>query len=103
MRKRNIDIKFRLTEQELEELDNKVALSGLNREAYIRKVLAGAELKEVPSLEYHQFKRELSRIGNNLNQIARIANISQRINKEAYFENAEKLRDFYEWLIKRFE
>ena len=56
MRKRNKSFVVRCTEKELEELDEKVARSGLNRETYVRKILAGAEIKETPGLDYFEFK-----------------------------------------------
>jgi len=56
-----------------------------------------------PPLEYFRFKTELSRIGNNLNQIARVANISHAIDESAYRKNVKLLNEFYEWLMKQFE
>ncbi|MGB4611001.1 MAG: plasmid mobilization relaxosome protein MobC [Saccharofermentanales bacterium] len=103
MEKRTKQVKFRLTEKELEELNKKVASSGLSREAFIRKILAGAKLRELPTLEYHQFRRELSMIGNNLNQIARIANKTYQIDKEAYSENVTALREFFNLIVDKFQ
>jgi len=37
-------------------------------------VLAGVKLKELPPKDWAELVRELSTIGNNINQIARVAN-----------------------------
>ena len=44
MRKRDHEIKIRMTQRELEELDRKVAGTTLNRETFIREVLAERDI-----------------------------------------------------------
>ena len=41
MRKRNVEILFRLTRREAQELDKKVKKSGLSREAFLRAMIEG--------------------------------------------------------------
>ena len=41
MRKRNIEILFRLNRKEAENLDKRVEKSGLSREAYLRQLING--------------------------------------------------------------
>ena len=71
MRKRNVAILFRLNKKEAEALDKKVKKSGLNREAYLRQLISGVVPKDAPPPDYYSMMRELHKIGNNLNQIAR--------------------------------
>ena len=71
MIKRKNVIKFRLNDDELIDLNDKVLKSGLSRERFIRHVLSGTIIKEKPSLDYQKLISEFNHIGNNLNQLVR--------------------------------
>lgn len=78
-RNRPKQVKFRLTETEFEQLQTRIAESGLSSQEYIRRavlnktVQSNTELKEMlPELK--KVSTELSRQGNNLNQIASVLN-----------------------------
>lgn len=79
MLKRAKKVTFRMTEQEHEHLKNQVSNSNLNTEKYIRAVLAGEYITPRSPEQWVEILRELQRIGNNINQIARVANMSQRV------------------------
>ena len=64
MRKRNVEIPFRLTRREAQELDKKVKKSGLSREAFLRSMIEGYQLHEKPGPEFYEVLRQLSAIGN---------------------------------------
>ncbi len=49
--------------------------------AYLRALIAGARIPARRSAAQHETLRELSRIGNNLNQLTRLANSGARINE----------------------
>lgn len=74
MRKRNNRIVFYLTDEECSTLNNKIVKSGLSREEFIRRTLAGKKIIEQPPLELHDMIFQLRRVGYNLNQLLRIAN-----------------------------
>ena len=74
MRKRNVEILFRLTRREAQELDKKVKKSGLSREAFLRAMIEGYQLHEKPGPVFYETMRQMSAIGNNLNQIAAFFN-----------------------------
>lgn len=82
MRKRPIAVLFRLNEQEYLHLKEQAALSGYSTEQYIRSLIAGAEIKPRPPGELSEILRQLSGIGTNINQIAKIANTYERIRQE---------------------
>lgn len=69
--KRKNVVKFRLNDDELIDLNDKVLKSGLSRERFIRHVLSGTIIKEKPSLDYQKLISEFNYIGNNLNQLVR--------------------------------
>ena len=74
MRDRNHFIGLWLDEKEYEHLQIQCSLSGLSVSALIRKLIAGAQLRARPPDQYAGMLRELSAIGNNINQIAHWAN-----------------------------
>lgn len=96
MNNRTIEIKVRLNQQEADFLNEKVKKSGLSREAYLRHLIAGLVPQDAPPPDYYAMMRELYRIGNNLNQIARKAQMLNMIDVPQYrkavgeFETAVK-------------
>ena len=64
MRKRNVQILFRLTEEEAEHLNELVRKSGRSKEAFLREMVRGYQLCEKPDPEFYKMMRELSAIGN---------------------------------------
>ncbi|MCI7733527.1 MAG: MobC family plasmid mobilization relaxosome protein [Dysosmobacter sp.] len=73
MRKRTLKISFRLNEQEHEHLKKQATLSGYPMESFIRALVMGVTLKHRSPNMYLELMREMSAIGNNVNQIARAA------------------------------
>ncbi len=79
-RTRGIQVKFRLTEQELDFLHQKMQQAGIrNREAYLRKMaMDGLVVKlDIPQLKEMIYL--LGKMGNNINQIAKQANTTQQV------------------------
>jgi len=100
MQKRTIQILFRLNEAEYQMLMEQVKKSGLKRETYVRSVLAGSQLKEQPSVDFFAVLKQLGQISNNLNQIARIANITGNIDAATYETNVANLQDITAELLR---
>ena len=93
MRKRNCAVLLRLSDDELEKLDRRVARTGMSREGYIRFLINGIVPKERPSAEMFDVLKELRQINNNMNQIAAKANSTGMVEGKAYSENADALQD----------
>ncbi len=74
MRKRNVQILFRLTEEEAEYLCSLAERSGHSRQALLQSMVMGYRLCEKPDPEFYKIMRELSAIGNRINQLAAKAN-----------------------------
>ena len=73
-RKRNVQIKFRVTEEEralIEEKMKQVPTS--NMEAYLRKMAIDGYIIQVDHSDIKKMTAELQRIGVNINQIAKRA------------------------------
>ncbi len=76
-----IKISVRLTEQEHKRLKTNATACALKMEPYIRKLIMGKEVRPRPPDEYVKLLREINAIGNNINQIAHIANAEQHISE----------------------
>ena len=79
MRERDHFIGLWLDETEYRHLQEQCSVTGLNVSVLIRKLIAGVELRPRPPGEYTKLLRELSAIGNNINQIAYWANARKSI------------------------
>ena len=74
MRKRTTAFLIRLSDEELDRLNNLVRRTHLSREEVVRRLLDGAEIKEAPPADVPLLLREIKRVGNNINQILALAN-----------------------------
>ena len=82
MRTRNHRITLRLDEREHLYLERQVKRSGMRREPFLRAVILGKEIKEQPTELWAELVRQMSAVGNNINQIARIANATGCVRRE---------------------
>ena len=80
MPSRNNAVLIRLTESEKEHLKRQAAITGFKVEPFIRSLIMNSKLRPRPPDEHGKIIRELSAIGNNVNQIARVANSLGKIN-----------------------
>ena len=68
------EICLRLDEKEKERLETDAKRCGLTRNAYLRRLITGSEIKERPKEEIKLLRTEIHQIANNINQFTRIAN-----------------------------
>ena len=78
-RKRPIELKFRLSEEEYNALQKKLSGARMNRNAFLVRLISDATIfpKEElirMNMEYTMMNRLLRGIGMNINQIAKVAN-----------------------------
>ncbi len=79
-RKRRITMSFRVTPEEKEMIEQKMAQFGTqNREAYLRKMAIDGYVINLDLPELQEIVSLLRRSGNNINQIARRVNETGRI------------------------
>ena len=71
---KRIKRQFWLSPEENAELKRKAKLSGINETSVIRILIRGYEPKEKPDGRFYQAMRQLSAIGNSINQLALKAN-----------------------------
>ena len=82
MRSRQNGVLIYLSDTEKQHLVKQAALAGVNVGAFIRKLIMGKEIRPRPPDEYVRLLREINAIGNNINQIAHIANAQQYISED---------------------
>jgi len=92
-RTRNHHINFRVTEQERDMIDRRMAQTGMkNRRAYLLKMAVDGRVIHVELESVREMVRLLSNATNNINQIARRANETGSI----YAADIDELRGRYD-------
>ena len=73
MKKRTREIKIRLTDEELADLNAKAGQTVFSREEFCRRAIAGKEVKQAPSPDIPILIRDIRRAGSNVNQLLKLA------------------------------
>ncbi len=81
MRTRNRHVSVWMNEQEYQHLKKQAELAGLGIDPFVRNLVAGVQIRPHPPDTYAALLRELSAIGNNVNQIAFWVNAKKDIDK----------------------
>ncbi|WP_369296329.1 plasmid mobilization relaxosome protein MobC [Acutalibacter sp.] len=76
-----------MSEKEYKRITRHAKSCGLTKSAYVRQLIVGYEPREAPPADYFAMTHELKKIGNNMNQLAFVANATGLINEAAYYEN----------------
>ena len=92
MRKRGKAVLVRLNEQEYVHLKRQSEITGLKMEPLVRKLILGRDVKLRPPENLAALLRQMSAMGNNINQIAKVANSSKFIRSED-MEAIQKMQD----------
>lgn len=79
-------LSLRLSEKQYKYLRKNADAAGMKMEPYMRDLIMGCEVKPYPPEAHKELLRELSAIGNNINQIAHVANAQQNISPEKNYE-----------------
>lgn len=92
-------ILLRLTAEEYAHLKAQADIAGLKLEPMLRQLIFGVELRPRPPDAYTALLRELSAIGNNVNQIAYWANTRKYVSSGEIQEAAALVREAFQ-LVK---
>ena len=99
-RKRNIQMKFYVTEEEKRLIDGKMAQLPTRRYgAYLRKMAINGYIIYTDTADIKAFTKELSAIGRNINQIAKRINAGGGAYKADMQEIQERLDEI--WQLQR--
>ena len=92
---------IRVSERERREIEEKAAATGMTPSAYIRTMaLDGGNVDTTSHEDRQKLMYELSTIGNNINQIARMANTNVFISKSDVQDVKEQLRQIQQLLLQ---
>jgi hypothetical protein len=100
-RTKDKQVKFWVDEKELDQIKKKVKKSKLSQSDYLLKSALDKNIIVVDGLK--EILIELSREGNNLNQISRALNQGEgfnRINQEQFMETKDKLMELWGLIAK---
>ena len=99
-RKRNIQMKFYVTEEEKQLIEQKMQQLPTQRYgAYLRKMAIDGYIINMDTTDIKVFTAELGAIGRNINQIAKRVNAGGSVYKEDIQEIRERLDEI--WLLQR--
>ena len=73
--------------------------SGLTMTAIISKLIMGYEIHPLKTEELFRIYKELNHIGNNINQIALIANLEKNASKEKINEAEKLMNEIWECVL----
>lgn len=99
MRSRPRHVSVWMNEDEYKHLKKQAALAGMGIDPFIRSLVAGTQLRPRPPDQYAALLRELSAIGNNINQIAYWANARRSVRESEIADAAALARRAWE-LVK---
>lgn len=85
---RNIVMKFRATEEEAAEIRQEAVAAGMNVSRFLRTSAVKSQVVLYNTADLYGLRSDLRRIGNNINQIAMVANS----NKSVYLSDVIELR-----------
>ena len=85
---RNLVMKFRATEEEAAEIRREAAAAGMNVSRFLRTSAVKSQVVLYNTADLYGLRSDLRRIGNNINQIAMVANS----NKSVYLSDVIELR-----------
>ena len=92
MRKKNHFVGVRLSEEEYRHLTRQSQLAGMTVSTFIRQAVMDVHIRPRPPDAYAPLLRELSAIGNNVNQIAHWANARGSVSETEIKQAAELIR-----------
>ena len=99
-RKRTVQIKFRVTEEERAPIEQKMQLVPTrNMEAYLRKMAIDGYIIQIDHADIKAMTAEIQKIGVNVNQIAKRVNAAGSVYQEDIEEIKEVLAEI--WRLQR--
>ena len=100
--KRTVKKQFWFSKVEAQDLKKKAKKACLTEAALIRLLIRGYEPREKPDERFYDAMRELSAIGNNINQLAIKANALGFVDTPMLREEARKWHEFQIDIRKRY-
>ena len=100
MEKRSVVIPLRLNAGELKRLNQQAENAGLSREEFLRRLIAGTEIRPRPCEHHADLLRKVAGLCNNANQLARVANTYGEASRQSVEEMTRIARQVWEEIKK---
>lgn len=94
MKRRTVKKQFWFSRDEAQDLARKAKKTCLTEAALVRLLVRGYEPKERPDERFYDVMRQLSSIGNNINQLAAQANSLSFVDEQKLQKEAERWHKF---------
>lgn len=94
MKRRTVKKQFWFSRDEAQNLQKKAKKTCLTEAALVRLLVRGYEPKERPDQRFYDVMRQLSSIGNNINQLAAQANSLSFVDAKKLQKEAERWHKF---------
>ena len=94
MKRRTVKKQFWFSRDEAQDLQKKAKKTCLSEAALVRLLVRGYEPKERPDERFYEVMRQLSSIGNNVNQLAAQAHSLHFVDPKKLKEEAERWHKF---------
>lgn len=92
MLKRQKQLTVRFTDEEYAALKGKADIAGMKMEPFVRQLVEGCTIKPRPPDSYVKLSQQVAAIGNNLNQLAHIANATGKVSDHS-LQQAQRLME----------
>ena len=102
MKKRNHEIKIRISPDELTTLNEQAQRAGISREQFCRNAIQGVVIRENPPADLYKLIWEIRRAGNNIDQILMIANAKGILNIPDLRKAIDDLREAEELIVSQY-
>ena len=94
MKRRTVKKQFWFSRDEAQDLQKKAKKTCLTEAALVRLLVRGYEPKERPAERFYDVMRQLSSIGNNINQLAAQANSLSFVDAQKLQKESERWHKF---------
>ena len=94
MTRRTVKKQFWFSRDEAQDLQKRAKKTCLTKAALVRLLVRGCEPKERPDERFYDVMRQLSSIGNNINQLAAQANSLSFVDAQKLQKEAERWHKF---------
>lgn len=85
-RQRQHRVEICFSDKEHHHLKKQMANTGLSCSALLRRLVLGLDIRPRPPDEWPELVRQVSAIGNNINQLVRVANSERKVDPETLRE-----------------
>lgn len=100
MLKRQKQLTVRFTDEEYAALKGKADIAGMKMEPFVRQLVEGCTIKPRPPDSYIRLSQQVAAIGNNLNQLAHIANATGKVSDHSLQQAQRLMEEIWELLAE---